>query len=222
MKLVKHLIVLIFILGCAKEKIPVPEIAQLLAPENNDNCTTAQVIDETQSQVNFQWATALHTDTYILFVENKNTGQQNSYSTTFLTKSIRLSRAATYAWWVVTESEASEMSSKSAVWTFYLEGSAAANSLPYPALLMSPEDDAVVSAGSVNLQWNGRHPEGAPLQYEIYVGNQPNNLIKKAGPQSGNSYSFDVSASSTYYWKIKTIDPEGDFADSAVYSFHTQ
>ncbi len=222
MRYLSRLMIIFLLLGCAKEKIPVPEAATLLAPADNDLCTTAQVIDATQSQVTFQWSSALHTDSYTLYIENKNTGQQFSFATTFLTKSLPLARASTYSWWVVSQSEATEETGQSAVWTFYLEGAAQANSLPYPAFLISPADAAVVSPGTISLQWNGRHPNGAPLQYEVYVGTQPTNMTKKAGPQTANAYNFQAVAGSNYYWQVIAIDPEGDESASAIYHFQTE
>ena len=60
--------------SCKPDPIPEPIAAQLLAPVNLDNCSTADKINNNESQVSFLWSTALHTDDYELVIRNQSTG----------------------------------------------------------------------------------------------------------------------------------------------------
>ena len=85
----RYLCVFLLILAaCKKEVIPDPEPALLIGPVNNDNCNTAIRISDQQSQVNFSWQEALHTDEYELVVRDILTNVDQKKLTLRLTLSL--------------------------------------------------------------------------------------------------------------------------------------
>ncbi|MGB0779492.1 MAG: hypothetical protein ACPGO4_05215 [Flavobacteriaceae bacterium] len=214
-------LVLLFV-QCGKEKIPAPGAAILVAPANNNNCTTAQIVDSAQSQVNFEWQAAENTDSYELVVQNMNTNSTRNFSTTFTSKSILLSRASSYHWRVISSAEITSETTTSEEWSFYLEGEASEEGLPFPAQLLAPENNATVNAASVTLSWSGGHPEGATLRYQVYLGSLATNLSAVGEAQTQSTYTFEAAAQQRYFWKIQSLQANGDSSDSVVFEFQTQ
>lgn len=218
----RWLFVLIVFVQCAKEKIPTPEVVVLQAPENNNTCTTAVPVDASQSQVSFVWQPALHTDTYELVVQNNRTNSQQRFSTTFTTKSILLSSANQYSWWVVSSAEVTEVTAQSEVWSFYLEGVATEELLPFPAQLLAPENNATVDPGAVLLRWSGGHPEGAILSYQVLMGNSATSLTPLGELQAGTSTTFQAASQQEYFWRVVSYQANGDSSSSELFQFQTR
>ena len=65
--------------SCGPEPIPDPGIVQLVAPKNLDLCTTADKLNDSESQVKFVWNAALNTDDYELVIRNQRTGIFRDY-----------------------------------------------------------------------------------------------------------------------------------------------
>lgn len=76
---------ILILMACKKEVIPDPEPALLIGPQNNNKCNTATQISDQQSQVNFSWQEALHTDEYELVVRDilTNVDQKKSNLTLY-------------------------------------------------------------------------------------------------------------------------------------------
>ena len=64
MRLRIYFLSLILFWSCGPEPIPEPQATILIAPTDLNECTTATVLSETESQVKFQWTLALNTDSY--------------------------------------------------------------------------------------------------------------------------------------------------------------
>jgi hypothetical protein len=201
------LIFLMLSVACKKEAIPDPESAVLLSPENNNNCNTAIRISDLQSQVNFSWEEALHTDEYELVIRDVLTNVDQKKETLRLFASVVLDRGRQYAWWVNTKSEQVETVSKSEVWSFYLEGLQTSSHFPFPAKLLSPENNSQVGLvdGELTLRW------------EV----DPDELSLIAENLTSVSISVTLNANQYYYWKVVTIDREGNISHSPVEVFKT-
>ena len=148
-------VLLLMLVACKKEVIPDPEPGLLIGPVNNDNCNTAIVLNDQKSQVNFSWQEAAHTDEYELVVRDILTNVDQKKQTIRFFSTVVLDRGKQYSWWVNSLSEQTENISKSQVWTFYLEGLPTSSHFPFPAKLLSPENNAQVSLenGVLTLRW---------------------------------------------------------------------
>lgn len=220
----RYLCVFLLILAaCKKEVIPDPEPALLIGPVNNDNCNTAIRISDQQSQVNFSWQEALHTDEYELVVRDILTNVDQKKLTLRLTSSVVLQRGKQYSWWVNSKSEQTENITKSEVWTFYLEGLSTSSHFPFPAKLLSPENNAQVSLEneSLTLRWEAVDLDNDIESYDVYLGADPDDLNLAVENLTSNSLTTTLNSDQYYYWKVATRDQEGNISHSSIGVFRT-
>jgi len=215
--------VLLLSVACKKEVIPDPEPAVLLGPENNNNCNTAIRISDQQSQVNFSWQEALYTDEYELVIRDILTNEDQKKQTLRLFASAVLDRGSQYTWWVNTKSERIETVSKSEVWTFYLEDLQTISHFPFPAKLVSPENNVQVSLekGSLMLSWDAVDLDDDIERYDVYMGLDPDDLTIIKENLTSNSISVSLNTDQIYYWKVVTRDREENISHSEVGVFRT-
>ena len=217
------LLFLLILVSCKKEVIPDPEPAMLLGPQNNNNCNTAIVVNDQQSQVNFSWQEAQHTDEYELVVRDLLTNTDTKKNSIRLFTSMVLERGKQYSWWVNSLSDQKETVGKSEIWTFYLEGLQNSSHFPFPAKLISPENNAQVSLenGAFTLRWEGVDLDDDIISYDIYIGTDPDELQLRVENHTNNTISAILNADQIYYWKVTTRDDEGNVSNSLVGSFRT-
>jgi hypothetical protein len=214
---------LLMTIACKKEVIPDPEAALLIAPKNNDNCNTDVVVSDKQSQVNFVWQEAAHTDKYELVVRDILTNLDQKKLTTRLFSSMVLNRGKQYSWWINSKSEQTENTSQSKVWTFYLEGLPISSHFPFPAKLLSPENNAQISLdnGTYTLRWEVVDLDNDIKSYDVYLGVDPDDLNMAAEGLTTTSFSVDLTSDRYYYWKVTTKDLQGNISHSIVGIFMT-
>jgi len=217
------LLFLLILVSCKKEVIPDPEPAILLGPQNNNNCNTAIVVNDQQSQVNFSWQEAQHTDEYELVVRDLLTNTDTKKNSIRLFTSMVLERGKQYSWWVNSLSDQKETVGKSEIWTFYLEGLQNSSHFPFPAKLISPENNAQVSLenGAFTLRWEGVDLDDDIISYDIYIGIDPDELQLRVENHTNNTISAILNADQIYYWKVVTRDEEGNLSHSPIGIFRT-
>ena len=223
--MMRRYLFIIFLIGisCKKESIPDPEASILIGPLNNDNCSSAVRISDQRSQVSFSWQEAIHTDEYELVVRDILTNIDQKKETIRLFTSIILDRGKQYAWWVNTKSEQSETITKSEVWTFYLEGQPKSSNFPYPAKLLSPENNSQVSLldGKFTLRWESDDLDNDIESHDVYLGTDPDGLSLVAENLTSFTVSATLSTDQYYYWKVATKDEEGNVSESQIGVFKT-
>jgi len=209
--------------SCKKESIPDPEASVLMGPLNNDNCSTAVRISDQRSQVNFSWQEAMHTDEYELVVRDILTNVDQKKVTIRLFASVILDNGKQYVWWVNTKSEQSETITKSDVWTFYLEGQRTTSNFPFPAKLLSPENNSQVSLvdGKLTLRWETVDLDNDIESYDIYMGADPDELSLVAENLTSTSIPATLNSDQYYYWKVVTKDERGNVSESLIGVFRT-
>ena len=116
-----------------------------------------------------------------------------------------------------------ETFSKSNVWTFYLEGYQQQSHFPFPADLLSPQADEQISLadGKFVLRWESTDLDNDIIEYDIYLGTDPDELILQAEKLKLNSVELSLSSGQNYYWKVLTRDSEGNVSNSPVQMFRT-
>lgn len=204
-----------------------PSASTLSHPENNKVCETGSSVSETQSSVEFQWNTGTNADSYDLQItnlENSQTINQNNISGT--SKSVTLIKGAPYSWKVISKRNGTTKTSTSDTWKFYLSGEGITNYPPYPAKLISPKSGSTLSAEttSVEMSWEGSDPDGESLTYTLYF----DTTDGLQAPPSENknlttpSKTIAVSSGETYFWRVKSTDPNENSSYSSVYSFRVE
>lgn len=207
---------------CSKPSIPEPGAAVLTAPENSNTCLPIFTTD-TQGVVSFVWEEAQNTDSYEVVVRNSTTQSEQRKSVDLTNTTITLDRGVPYSWWVVSSSDASSVNTKSAVWSFYLEGLQQERFLPFSAQLNAPwdEQDVTLSSGYVNLQWTGSDLDNDIAYYQVYIGTDAAQLSLVQDNQIASSYSALLEVGQMYFWQIITVDQRGNKSQSAIQSFTT-
>lgn len=201
---------------------PSPERALLVFPEQNSECTTGVNINESQSQVTFEWQPAKNSDRYTLTVTNLLTNVPQTISTVNTSAALSINKGAPFSWSVVSSNSDSDETATSESWLFYNAGSQT-NYAPFPAQVLFPVPGGTVQADSNNqivLSWTGADVEDDIEVFEVYFSevNPPTTLLNTTNAETFET-SADVLSDVTYYWKIITIDAQGNTSDSGVFDF---
>jgi hypothetical protein len=198
-----------------------PVKAELLLPAKDAVCITGNVQSTTQSKVQFDWKDAANAQSYELSLKNLLTGATTKHTATKSEIELLLQRETPYSWSVTSLSSASSQKPQSDVWKFYNAGEAKQYYAPFPAEIIYPTINEVVTGAKITLKWSGSDVDNDIKSYDLYFGktNTPsllgNTLAAKA------SYDVDVTAGSDYYWKVVTKDSVGNTSESALFRFKT-
>lgn len=201
---------------------PVPEGANLVFPDQNSECTTGISVNETLSQVTFQWQTSSNTDSYTLSVVNLETNIPQTISTATTSASLSIVKGAPYSWSVTSLNSKSDQVATSATWLFYNAGSQTTYA-PFPAQLVGPVSGSTVQKNIDNevvLVWQGADVENDISGFEVFFSTE-NPPTSSVGTTEPNTMEFTVSVASdtVYYWKVITTDAEENNSDSGVFEF---
>lgn len=219
----KELLILMFLVGvsCSKPPSP-PGPVSLVYPSKNLECTEGAVVADKTRAINFQWATATHTDQYRLSVANLETGMRYSRTTSSTSIEITLDTRKAYSWSVTASNEEVLETSVSEEWFFYVAG-ATQSHIPYQAYPIEPVPGSFVDANENNqvyLQWIAADSDNDISNFEVYFDtvDPPVALLDIGTGFTTNTY-VDVSADTHYYWQIKVIDQAGNTSLSPLFDF---
>ena len=217
-------VVFALLLGCGggdDGPPPSPEGVVLVFPFENSECTTGVDVTEDLSQVTFEWQPANNTDNYTLTVIHLLTNIPQTISTTSTSVALSIEKGAPFSWSVLSTNNESDETATSESWLFYNAGSQTTYA-PFPAQIRSPEAGSTVqaTANGVVLSWTGADVEGDIETFEVYFSenNPPETLLITTDPQTMETVGNVVSGQ-IYYWKVITIDAEGNKSDSGVFDF---
>jgi hypothetical protein len=134
-----------------------------------------------------------------------------------------LERGKQYSWWVISKSDQTENVSKSNVWTFYLEGIQTSSHFPFPARIISPENNTQVGLnnGRITLRWEGIDIDNDIESYAVFLGTDSDSLELMAENLSSGSFQVNLNGGETYYWRVITKDGEGNTSESPIGQFRT-
>jgi len=216
-----HIILFILLMGC-KDPIPTPEAALLLLPEADQSCLYVSV-DSAKARVTFSWELALHTDTYTINVVNLVTQELTSIQTEEITATLTLDRGTPYGWEVISSSEVSNKVTPSESRRFYLEGEQQFSYVPFPAKLVSPEMNEVVSLnnGSINLTWTGLDLDNDIDSYAVFLGTSEDDLAEIATGLVSPNHSVSLQSNTAYVWQVTTRDELNNVSTSPYFRFQT-
>ena len=87
----------------------------------------------------------------------------------------------------------------------------------------SPNNYSTNQPLTVTLSWECSDPEGDAITYDVYFDTNTNPTTKISTSQSGKTLSKgNLSAGTTYYWKVVAKDSKGATAEGPVWRFTTQ
>ncbi|WP_350289126.1 hypothetical protein [uncultured Croceitalea sp.] len=216
-------VLLVILIACKKDKAPKsPEGALLVFPLQNSECTTGTSVNETLSQVTFEWQPSANTELYVLSVVNLNTNTPQTITTASTSASLSIEKGAPYSWSVISSNSSSDITATSENWLFYNAGPQI-NYAPFPAQIIFPASGSTVQANEANqitLSWMGTDVEDDIVSFEIYFSEQnpPASLLQTTDATT-MELNVNVISGNTYYWRIITTDETGNTSDSGVYDF---
>ena len=210
------------ILMSCKDPIPDPEQTVLILPEDNTSCLYVSQSSSTAS-VDFSWQEAKFTDEYIIVVKNITTEEETTSRTLNTSIRLTLSRGVPYQWKVITVSDLSSVETSSRSFSFYLEGQQQRNYLPFPARLLSPQLDEVVSLsnGQYNFSWQGEDLDNDLSYYTLLIGTSADVLNEIATDITASSISVALNSGEVYFWQVISYDQNGNSTKSLTTRFET-
>ena len=223
MRIVFILLFGILLMGCKKKSSPKsPEIAQLVFPNKSSECTTGNDLNENTSEVEFKWMASDHTETYELKVTNLNSNVTQTINTKALSAKLPIAKGEPFEWFVRSKNTKVVDIATSETWRFYNAGQEASYA-PFPAEGVHPKSGASVFKdinNEVTLEWFGDDIENDIESYELYFStDSPPETFIEAFTANKNSKNVTVASSTTYYWKVITIDRQGHKSDSGTFLF---
>ena len=213
----------VLLIGCKKKSSPKPpEIATLVFPNKNSECTTGRSLNQISSEIEFKWMASDHTESYELRVTNLITNTTQTISTAAISAKLPIVKGEPFSWFVRSLNSKVTETAFSETWRFYNAGFQTTYA-PFPAEVIAPKNGASVFKdinNEVTLEWNGADVENDIVGYELYFSttSPPETLI--ASPiASQNTEKVSVISNTSYYWKVITKDSEGNISDSGIFTF---
>lgn len=223
MKYIAVLLLGLTFLGCGGKDGPkAPESSRLVFPLKDSECTTGVSLSNTSSEVEFQWQASDNTESYQIRVTNLVTNVSQNMSTSATSIKLPLDKGAPYSWFVTSINTSVTETATSEIWRFYNAGSQTSYA-PFPAEIIAPKSGASVlrsANNEVELDWSGADVDNDITGYEVYFSttNPPETLI--FSPLANDTdVNVTIAAATVYYWRVKTLDSEGNSSDSGVYQF---
>lgn len=198
-----------------------PTATTLIFPDNNQECNEGTDVSATESSVTFRWNSSEGTDTYDVVLKNLNTQTQSTHTTSDTELAITILKATPYSWYVISNSNSSDIVEQSPTWKFYNAGDAVESYAPFPADLMAPSmgQNFEQSTTSVTLMWAATDIDGDIENYDVLFDTANPPVSTQTTNLTATSLDVDVSSGNTYYWRVITNDMEGNNSESQVFQF---
>ena len=201
-----------------------PTSPSLVYPANNEPCLDAVSLNDTQSQIAFQWNASENVNNYTLVITNLNTNETQELPVTSSPYTATLAKAEPFSWKVVANGAVGSTPAESDRWKFYLAGNSETNYAPFPAELISPQAASTVSANNdseITLIWLATDVDSDLATYTLFMDStDASTEITQIGYEQGNmEYNVEVINGETYYWRVVSLDQTGNTSDSGTYGF---
>jgi hypothetical protein len=202
-----------------EEENQAPGTPELVYPSDNLLCL--------ENTLDFQWNPAIDADgdtiTYLLEISTDNQFSQIDYTASGAAaiQTLSLEKNTAYYWRVKATDAHNAESNYSSVFSFYTEGEAVTNHLPFAPMLVNPLPGSPAAQGTLTLEWTANDTDNDPLTFDIYFGtdNPPATLVSEN--QDTTTFSATAAAATTYYWKVVVKDDKGGQTIGQVWHFNT-
>jgi hypothetical protein len=222
--------VLFILVSCGKGDEPgviqepentAPTAPSLVYPSNNTVCIDNNIV--------FEWNTSTDVEgnriTYVLEIaENSSFSPlletHNSFASS---KLITLTRGEAFYWRIKAVDSRAAESGYSSVSQFLTEGDGASNHLPFAPTLVAPALNSEIDGTSTTLSWSATDVDGDTLTYDVYLDTNSDPITLVSQDQSITTFdATNLSAASTYYFKVVVKDGKGGVSIGQVWSFTTK
>lgn len=216
------LLLFVFFIGCKKDNPPSPPgKVSLVAPAKNSECSPIDSSNGNTNLVQFSWQADANTETYQLQIKDLNSGTTQTKTTTALSEILPVTKGTPYSWSVTSKNTKVTETTVSETWFFFSPGTELSYA-PFPAEIVLPNGPkAFIDAnGEVILKWEGSDLDNDIERYEVYYStSNPPALFDTTTINEPTSISVAATTNTDYYWKVVTIDREGNSSDTGVLSF---
>lgn len=202
-----------------------PTVPSLVAPTNSLLCIN--------NVVAFEWGASTDIENnnpikYQVQIATDNQFTQIVSTTdgiTSISQTIPLDKGKAYYWRVKATDSKNASSAYSGTYSFYTEGVAIANHLPFLPELIQPEINTTVTGTAALLKWIATDADVADvLTYDVYLGttNPPTTKVVNGDNISTNTLEVTFLQPATiYYWRIVVKDNKGGETRGQVWNFRT-
>ena len=164
------------------------------------------------------WEDSPNNDSYTLKLTNLNSGVSKVLETNLNEFPVIILRGVPYSWSVISEVENNPETVESETWKFYNAGLSSVNHPPFPAEVISPVMGSSIDSGSIVLRWQSSDVDNDIASHNILI-DTVNPPISEISGSSDNFINVDVAEGQIYYWRVITIDVEGNTSNSEVFQF---
>lgn len=204
-----------------------PTSSTLSRPTNNEVCEEGTSVSDTQNSVNFQWIASSNTDSYDIKIINLDNNQVINQTNILQTnKVVTLDKGTPYSWKVISRRYETNVVAESETWKFYLSREGVSNYPPYPSSLVSPTSGHIFPSDTseIELIWQGSHPENLTMTYDLFIDSTDG--LQAPNPSNENltseSKTVQVTSGNSYYWRVKSKDPNENSSYSIIYTFRVE
>ncbi len=179
--------------------------------------------------INFEWNASTDTENnpinYQIQIATDNQFSQivSTTNSTSLTYTATLDKGKAYYWRVKATDSKNASSAFSSTFSFYTEGVAVVNHLPFLPELIQPENSTTITGTTATLRWFASDPDTADvLIYDVFLGTS--NLPTAKVAENTTSTAFEATslqAATIYYWRVVVKDNKGGETRGPVWSFRT-
>ena len=205
------------LINCSKKVNQAPSEVDLVFPSADLLCI--------ENTITFNWTEAIdpeNNDVEYNIIIAKDRALTDVVENRTLTESqieITLEKETAYYWKVDALDVNNNLGSSSEIFAFYTKGDGEQNYVPFTSQLLTPNNNAIVASGALELTWKAGDPNlDDVLTYEVYFGeNADPALVDDA--VSTKSFSVNAIAGTTYYWKVNVKDEAGAKSIGQIWSF---
>lgn len=198
-----------------------PTIPSLVAPTNSKLCIN--------NSVTFEWAASTDTEKnpiiYQIQVASDNLFTQivKTIEGTALSQTIDLEKGKAYYWRVKATDSKNAASKYSTIYSFYTEGVALSNHVPFSPQLVRPVLNSTITSMTATLEWTASDADATDvLSYDVYNGidNPPTSKVGSAISATSLNLT-SLLPTKNYYWKVVVKDNKGGETSGQVWNFKT-
>jgi hypothetical protein len=198
-----------------------PTIPLLVAPTNSKLCIN--------NLVTFEWAASTDAEKnpiiYQIQVASDNLFNQivKTSEGSALIQTFDLEKGKAYYWRVKATDSKNAASKYSTTYSFYTEGLALSNHVPFSPQLVRPVLNSTTTATTATLEWTASDADATDvLSYDVYSGidNPPTSKVGSAISATSLNLT-SLLPSKNYYWKVVVKDNKGGETSGQVWNFKT-
>ena len=201
--------------------VAAPSAAALIFPSDDTECNTGEVLNESQSNVTFEWSASQNTDSYELTVTNLISGSSSNAVTSETEATILIARGTPFEWFVTSRANGTNETATSEAWRFYNEGPGVENYAPFPAEAISPARGVYLDASTtaINLEWDASDVDNDIANYEVFFGTDETPTQSLGITTDKRIEDVSVTSNTTYYWNVVVNDAAGNSSTSERFEF---